>query len=97
MRSAPAAFGWIPSPPPHCPFDSVVLRELTLPKMHDIPWTKMDDIDVYRAWVEAAKKKAKACKSLPDWEVQVWNKQAPYRKLATAEASTGVRVLEIGP
>ena len=67
------AFGWIP-PPPHCPFDSVVLRELSLPKKHDIPWTKMDDVDVYRAWIEAAKRKAKTCGlCLPRWEVKTWN------------------------
>ena len=66
------AFGWIP-PPPHCPFDRGVLEKLDLPTKYK-QWTGMDDIGVYRAWVEAAKKKAKADRlSLPCWEVQVWN------------------------
>ena len=66
-------FGWIP-PPPHCPFDSIVLGRLRLPEKYQIPFTQMDDIEVYRGWVEAAKNAAKTEKiSLPLWEVRVWN------------------------
>ena len=65
--------------PPHCPFDSIVLGRLRLPEKYQIPFTQMDDIEVYRGWVEAAippppQNAAKTEKiSLPLWEVRVWN------------------------
>ena len=80
------AFGCI-LPPPHCPFDSRLLgelrrpsnlkipEELRLPKSHDIPWTRMDDICVYLGWVKTAKDRADHCRlSLPCWEAKIFEK-----------------------
>lgn len=53
--------------PPHCPFDSVVLKALNI---YD-SWTESDDENEYMKWVSAARKKAGAL-SISEWECEAW-------------------------
>jgi hypothetical protein len=61
--------GIIP-PPPHCPFDSIVIRHL--PECEGMKWTSIDDIKDYKRLVAAAKHAAKGT-PLPQWELELWN------------------------
>lgn len=56
--------------PPHCPFDSTVLRELEL----EFSWTRSSKIEDYKSWVEHAKVAA-GTKTLAEWELQLWNRR----------------------
>jgi hypothetical protein len=56
--------------PPHCPFDSTVLRELEL----ESSWTRSSGIEDYKNWVERAKAAA-GTKTLAEWELQLWNRK----------------------
>ena len=55
--------------PPHCPFDSRIISRLS--KDVQVSWTRLDDIDSYRALVDAAKDVAGRL-SLAEWELQVY-------------------------
>lgn len=57
--------------PPHCPFDFLIIQKLPS-ELHDIKWTQVDDIGIYRKLVEAAKACA-APLSLAEWELSAWN------------------------
>ena len=57
--------------PPHCPFDSEVLREAEASGR----WTRLDDIGRYKLWVEKARSvAARTNSSLSEWELRLWNK-----------------------
>jgi len=58
-------------PPPHCPFDRRIVQRLGLAK--PINWTDLDDSATYMALVKAARAKADPL-SLPDWELQTYNR-----------------------
>lgn len=69
--------GWIRTPP-HCPFDSRIISMLGI-KLKCVSWTKCDDVDCYKSWVDAAKKKSGG--SIAKWELEVWNEtKKPIRK-----------------
>lgn len=57
------------APPPHCPFDSIVISYL--PNCKDLQWTSIDSIEKYRMLVSAAREVAKD-KPIPEWELEVW-------------------------
>ncbi|OGP70694.1 MAG: hypothetical protein A2Y80_03390 [Deltaproteobacteria bacterium RBG_13_58_19] len=57
------------APPPHCPFDSIVISHL--PDCKDLNWTSIDNIEVYSRLVKAARRVAKD-KPLPEWELEIW-------------------------
>ena len=65
-------YGWIPEPP-HCPLDSIVLMASGDTQTK---WTKMCDIEAYRAAIEAIRdhiNQEAPGKSLSQWELEVWN------------------------
>ena len=64
--------GKIPTPP-HCPFDSTILKKLERLK-EPTEWTKMDEIEEYKRWVKAAREQAKAdgSSSIAEWELRHW-------------------------
>jgi hypothetical protein len=53
--------------PPHCPFDSVILKAL---KIDDL-WTESDDEHEYMKWVSVARKMAGNL-SISEWECEAW-------------------------
>ena len=65
----------IPEPPPHCPFDAIVIKTLNekLNREVSIKWTEMDTEDEYRELVKAAEEASKQ-KSVAEWELEVWLK-----------------------
>jgi hypothetical protein len=62
--------------PPHCPFDNIVLKEISPRKIRKQPytfeerWTYANE-NQYREWVALARDKA-GQKSLSAWELEVW-------------------------
>jgi len=56
--------------PPHCPIDSIVLREAGIGGA----WTKMDSRDEYKIIIDKIKKIIKSGQSLAEWELEIWNK-----------------------
>lgn len=64
--------GKIPTPP-HCPFDSTILKKLEWLK-EPTEWTKMDDIEEYKRWVKAARDEAEeeGFSSIAEWELRHW-------------------------
>lgn len=56
--------------PPHCPFDSVVIRTLPRP-LSAIAWTKLDDEATYMDLVKATRGMAGA-ESLTEWEIRIY-------------------------
>lgn len=66
-------YGFIPIPP-HCPFDSRVIARL--PKKDQVLWTRLDDLDSYRALVRAAKRVA-GDRSLSAWELTIYQRTDP--------------------
>jgi hypothetical protein len=61
--------------PPHCPIDYNVIAELSAVHRRCI-WTKLDDIQQYKAIIADAKAKANAQgMSLAEWELELWNKK----------------------
>lgn len=56
-------------PPPHCPFDSVIIAKL--PGVH-VAWTKIEDAGPYWELVKAAKAQAGG-EPLPEWELRVYD------------------------
>ena len=59
-------------PPPHCPFDSEVLRKVKVRES----WTDLTDIEGYKLWVKKARSVAAATDSyLSEWELRVWNEK----------------------
>ena len=62
--------GVINIPPPHCPIDSIVLKEV--PEYNDSPWTKITQINEYMNVIEKVRKKARKL-PLAEWEMQVYN------------------------
>ena len=60
--------------PPHCPFDSEVLREAKISGS----WTSLDDMEGYKLWVEKARSVAAGTNStLSEWELRFWNEKIP--------------------
>ena len=59
------------SMPPHCPFDSIVLNQLSLPKDGEYRWT-YGSHDHYLQWTVAAKIKA-GNRPLSEWELDLFN------------------------
>lgn len=57
------------APPPHCPFDSIVISYL--PDCSDLNWTSIDTIEDYKRLVRSAQTIAND-KSLPVWELEIW-------------------------
>lgn len=58
-------------PPPHCPFDSEVLRKARVCGL----WTRANMED-YRLWVEKARSVAAGTNStLSEWELRLWNEK----------------------
>jgi hypothetical protein len=57
-------------PPPHCPVDRKVLREVGLRGC----WTKSDSRAEYMTWITAARTVAGNL-SLADWEYALWNQE----------------------
>jgi hypothetical protein len=55
--------------PPHCPFDSIVIRYLHNCK--DLKWTLIDNFENYKKLVNAARRKADG-KSIAEWELEIW-------------------------
>lgn len=60
--------------PLHCPFDSVVIKNLGS-SVKNIAWTKFDTIEEYRRLVEAAYKKDN---SIADWELGFYINRINY-------------------
>lgn len=64
-------FGKQKTPPPHCPLDSKILKNVSIYE----PWTKLDCIETYKTWIKKVEDKAKANRqSLPVWELENWMK-----------------------
>ncbi len=62
--------GEIQTPPPHCPFDAIILEKLGKVEK----WTKTDAIAQYKCWVDAACKAAKKENlSIAEWELVKYN------------------------
>ncbi|MGD0124693.1 MAG: hypothetical protein ABSF46_04990 [Terriglobia bacterium] len=66
--------GDIPEPP-HCPFDSRIINKLKeLPKDAQCSWVQCDNMEHYKCWVAAARKKAEESSlSLAEWELVTYN------------------------
>lgn len=66
--------GLLPNPPPHCPFDSLILSYIGRKNER---WTKIDSKEEYLSWIDSAKQKAKednyAESQLAEWELKTWN------------------------
>lgn len=71
--------GKIPTPP-HCPFDWGIIAKLrpTDAQGQQLQWTKLVSVEEYQALVNAALKKMKGTehKTLSDWELHEWKKEA---------------------
>lgn len=62
------------APPPHCPLDGTVIREL--PGFKDVKWTQIDSIIEYTDIVFAAKEVSKVkYKNLSQWELELYNRE----------------------
>jgi hypothetical protein len=59
--------------PLHCPFDSIIIRELNR-SVHDIRWTQFDDIDDYKRLVAATRQKS-GRKSIAEWELATYRQK----------------------
>jgi hypothetical protein len=58
--------------PPHCPFDSEVLRKAKVGES----WTRLDDMDGYKLWVAKARSVAGDTNlKLSEWELRLWNQR----------------------
>jgi hypothetical protein len=62
--------GQIPVPPPHCPFDNIIVSKLQ--GCGDIKWTTLDDIEKYKTLVQAAHAAAGTI-PLAQWELETYN------------------------
>jgi hypothetical protein len=89
--------GLIPMPP-HCPFDSIIIRYL--PECNDLNWTATDSIYDYQRLVDAARKKAYG-KPIAKWELEIWLKsvqserQREGMKRLAARKGTGGALSEL--
>ena len=72
--------------PPHCPFDSYVLREI--PAWRSRSWTEIDSIKEYADLVAAARAVA-GDRPLADWELAVYNAAGGRLKTAIAHMPEG--------
>jgi hypothetical protein len=59
--------------PLHCPFDSIIIRELD-PSVRNLRWTQFDDIDDYKRLVKAAQKQSGG-RSIFEWELETYHQQ----------------------
>jgi hypothetical protein len=57
--------------PPHCPFDSIIIKEL--PSSVAVNWTELDDLGKYQSLVAEAMKLS-GDQSLATWELVKYNK-----------------------
>jgi len=66
--------------PIHCPFDSIVIAQL--PKLaNQVPWTKMDSIDDYKALIAACHEIPaihNSSKSIAEWELELYHGKNNY-------------------
>lgn len=67
--------GYIGPVPPHCPFDSIIIRKL--PGCERITWTSIDSINEYSRLVSKAKRIADG-RSLAEWELEIWEGARQY-------------------
>ncbi|WAC08715.1 MAG: hypothetical protein OS130_05860 [Thermodesulfobacteriota bacterium] len=57
------------APPPHCPFDSIIIRCLC--NCSDLHWTSIDTLDDYKRLVKGAQRVADG-RPLTEWELEIW-------------------------
>jgi|GEM_PF-320733 len=69
--------GLIPVPP-HCPFDSVVIKHL--PGCRDLNWTSIDSVEEYKRLVNAATQAANG-KAIAEWEIKIWTDSIQVNRL----------------
>lgn len=58
--------------PPHCPVDAIVLRAIHSRQK----WTQVDSTDDYREIIAECQRVAQN-RSLSQWELELWNREAP--------------------
>ncbi len=64
---------FLPSEPPHCPFDRIIIQNHLPPTTHHINWTTLDNMQDYRLLCDEAKKKAEAKSlSIAQWELEAY-------------------------
>jgi hypothetical protein len=60
--------------PPHCPFDRIIITKLGYTILPS--WTKQDNIELYKEFVQKAKQKAEVEKlSIAEWELKVFQRR----------------------
>lgn len=60
--------------PPHCPFDRIIITKLGY--YNPPSWTKLDNINQYKEFVQKAKEKAKKENlSIAEWELKVFQRR----------------------
>ncbi len=60
--------------PPHCPFDRIIITKLGY--NNPPSWTKLDDINKYKEFVQKAKEKAqKENLTIAEWELKVFQRR----------------------
>jgi hypothetical protein len=60
--------------PPHCPFDRIIITKLGYASPPS--WTKLDNIELYKEFVQKAKQKAEIQKSsIAEWELKVFQRR----------------------
>ncbi len=65
-------------PPIHCPFDSVVIKQLDTSVQH-IRWTTSNSMEDYKLLVKAAKKVAGNNVSIAEWELENYGLKVNYK------------------
>lgn len=60
--------------PPHCPFDSEIIKRLPAPA-NQLIWTNFDRVEDYLTLVSAARRVA-GTQSLAEWELSTWHPQS---------------------
>ena len=60
--------------PPHCPFDRIIISKLGY--YNPPSWTKLDDINKYKEFVQKAREKAKQENlTIAEWELKVFQRR----------------------
>jgi len=73
------------SKPPHCPFDSIVIKYL--PNCSDLSWTSIDTIEEYLRLVQDAQREAKGM-SISKWELKVWTNSVQTERIGGTHKDT---------
>ena len=67
--------GWLKNEPPHCPLDRIILSKAGIQDDGKTPsWTKMDNIEDYKKYINEIKKIAKP-KSIAVWELDSFDRR----------------------